>query len=447
MRRLPPPLALLLLLAPGGAWADGDNAHSTLFNEVVPGGGLFSEGLGFARRFGAPEVGVMEITQLPPGAQIVQAYLYWVMIAGFDDTVTINGQDFTGDWIGTTQDTCWNWGDNHVYRARVRDAVTGNGTYEITGFDYVSNVIDNQGFSVVVIYREPTSSAATRIIINDGAIYAGDGYPVIPSTATFDPLPGPITSTRVHFGVGDSQGADDGPTRVNGVQIAQDNFEGSDGVGGDGGMWDDDTIDISGLGIVNVGDTSITATISDPPGSDCLAFTMFAAEITYPNPCPDADLDGFTTCDGDCDDDDASVSPAGTETANGVDDDCDGVVDNLPADNDGDGWDELSDCDDDDPAVYPGGTEICDNGVDDDCDFQIDEADCEEPPEGDDDDDGADDDDSAGGDDDDDGGGRGGGGGRRGGCGCDGAATRTDALAGLVGLLGLLGLAPRARRR
>ena len=42
----------------------------------------------------------------------------------------------------------------------------------------------------------------------------------------------------------------------------------------------------------------------------------------------DADGDGYTTCEDDCDDGDAAVNPGATEIeANDVDDDCDGVVD------------------------------------------------------------------------------------------------------------------------
>jgi len=41
----------------------------------------------------------------------------------------------------------------------------------------------------------------------------------------------------------------------------------------------------------------------------------------------DADADGFRGCGGDCDDTRASVNPNGTEVCNGLDDDCDGSVD------------------------------------------------------------------------------------------------------------------------
>lgn len=48
--------------------------------------------------------------------------------------------------------------------------------------------------------------------------------------------------------------------------------------------------------------------------------------------CADADGDGWTTCDGDCNDNDASVYPGANDTKgkagrNGVDNDCDGAID------------------------------------------------------------------------------------------------------------------------
>ncbi len=128
----------------------------------------------------------------------------------------------------------------------------------------------------------------------------------------------------------------------------------------------------------------------------------------------DADGDGYgdatsvtTACgqpsahvgdDSDCDDTDAAVNPAAAELCNGVDDDCDGAVDEDDAtdasawyaDADGDGYGDAasatsacsqpsghvaddSDCDDGDGAVNPAASELC-NGVDDDCDGTVDEG-------------------------------------------------------------------------
>jgi predicted outer membrane repeat protein len=97
----------------------------------------------------------------------------------------------------------------------------------------------------------------------------------------------------------------------------------------------------------------------------------------------------------DCDDSDPSIHPGSTELCNGVDDDCDGAVDEgAPgssiwyADGDGDGYGDTSsavsscttpsghvsvdgDCDDGDATIHPGATEWCD-GVDTDCDGTLD---------------------------------------------------------------------------
>ena len=47
-----------------------------------------------------------------------------------------------------------------------------------------------------------------------------------------------------------------------------------------------------------------------------------------PTPEPvDLDDDGFPASEGDCDDTNPEVSPAATEQCNGIDDDCDGAID------------------------------------------------------------------------------------------------------------------------
>ena len=109
---------------------------------------------------------------------------------------------------------------------------------------------------------------------------------------------------------------------------------------------------------------------------------------------------GRTITWGDCDDTDAAVNRGAQEVCDGIDNDCDGLVDgddtplfgsdaaNYYLDGDGDGYgdpstevrsceepsgmvEDGSDCDDADAAVNPGATEICDS-LDNDCDGAVD---------------------------------------------------------------------------
>jgi hypothetical protein len=116
-------------------------------------------------------------------------------------------------------------------------------------------------------------------------------------------------------------------------------------------------------------------------------------EVTATGPCVDPE-DGWVDNAGDCDDGDPAIHPDAEEACNGVDDDCDGEVDegllsSWYADEDGDGHgdpdspleaceqpsghvDSGDDCDDADPEIHPGAPERCD-GVDQDCDGEVDE--------------------------------------------------------------------------
>ena len=106
---------------------------------------------------------------------------------------------------------------------------------------------------------------------------------------------------------------------------------------------------------------------------------------------PDADLDGFTAADGDCDDLNAGVHPGATETCDGLDNNCDSIADEgldrtFYADTDGDGFGDpdaivedckqteglvvsAGDCNDRDVSIHPNAGELCDQAnVDEDCD-------------------------------------------------------------------------------
>ena len=118
-------------------------------------------------------------------------------------------------------------------------------------------------------------------------------------------------------------------------------------------------------------------------------------EITV---CVDNDGDGFSDCDGDCDDSDAARYPGNPEICDGIDNDCNSTADDGLAtndyytDGDGDGFgagsvslsdcatsapsgysDVDTDCDDADATAFPGNPEVCDE-VDNDCNSSVDDG-------------------------------------------------------------------------
>jgi len=154
-------------------------------------------------------------------------------------------------------------------------------------------------------------------------------------------------------------------------------------------------------------DASISPEASDTPDNgideDCDGFDL----LTW---YQDADGDGFGNAnfkkeantqpagyvadDTDCDDTEANNYPGNTEVCDGIDNDCDGLIDDEDdslsgastwyADADGDGYGDASDsitscsapsgyisdntdCDDSDASIYPGAEETPNDGIDQDC--------------------------------------------------------------------------------
>ncbi|MDP2308247.1 MAG: FG-GAP-like repeat-containing protein [Pseudomonadota bacterium] len=101
--------------------------------------------------------------------------------------------------------------------------------------------------------------------------------------------------------------------------------------------------------------------------------TLVASDSVTVTWYDDADGDGVTECDLDCDDGDAARYPGAEEACDGIDADCDGALSDE-ADDDADGFLACDECDDADPTANPDGEEVCDE-ADNDCDGEVDEGD------------------------------------------------------------------------
>ncbi len=193
------------------------------------------------------------------------------------------------------------------------------------------------------------------------------------------------------------------------------------------GCRDSTLLDPALDGSLEVGDARLYLLVTDEDGATNTTMTWLSIGDCGQDWYPDLDGDGYgdasaaprSSCSqpsgyssiaGDCDDGDAAINPAASEACNGLDDDCDGVVDGgfevawFYADRDGDGYgDEVSpydvdgdgagdavcaqaslpgwttvagDCDDGAASVHPGATERCDAyDLDEDCDGLADDAD------------------------------------------------------------------------
>jgi hypothetical protein len=209
-------------------------------------------------------------------------------------------------------------------------------------------------------------------------------------------------------GCGSSTGCPNGYEVAMGMCVPAGSTQPNDAaMAGDAGMQvaeDDATIfvddaamamELSDAGVLELPDAAMA------PDTGCLLPTLFAdvdgdgfGDPSAPLGACEASHEGYVLDATDCNDACASCHPGGTETCNGVDDDCDGSVDDgvllsFYRDADGDGFGTgaavmacsapaghsamAGDCNDSCASCRPGGTETC-NGTDDDCDGSVDEG-------------------------------------------------------------------------
>src|SRR5262249_47023880 len=146
--------------------------------------------------------------------------------------ITLDDTVVTGTEIGRAGDTCWDIGQNFVYRADVTAQVRGNGNYRLSSL-LSSNAVaapDGQGASLVVLYVDPADPKPNYVAINDGAagqiVFGATPVSTTMRGATLGAGFGNVTITNL---VGDGQTGADALTIGATVLGAGDAFHGADG--------------------------------------------------------------------------------------------------------------------------------------------------------------------------------------------------------------------------
>ena len=139
----------------------------------------------------------------------------------------------------------------------------------------------------------------------------------------------------------------------------------------DGDCGNDNQFPQIGSPLVDAGDPSILDPDDSPSDIGAYGGEHADADLFI-----DADADGWIVM-WDCDDNEPLAYPGNTEVPyDGIDNDC---LDGDECDLDGDGFDATvcggTDCDDTNAAINTAADEVCDGGIDNDCDGTVDDAD------------------------------------------------------------------------
>jgi hypothetical protein len=202
-------------------------------------GGYTAAGVGLRNLVG----GNIEITDIPAGASVREAYLYTTFLDDGNLLRYVSLASMTSQSLGCALVLALTRAGavtSIVYRTDVTTLVPGNGSY-VLGDVATGNAILANGASLVVVYEKPDEPLRTVVILDGNVNFISQKTVNAPLTG-FVADAAPLAKTT--FVVGDGQPFPEtaSVSGTLGTRTLPNLCEGSDGP-----LWDTDTIDVSDL--------------------------------------------------------------------------------------------------------------------------------------------------------------------------------------------------------
>jgi hypothetical protein len=276
-------------LASGAAMANDIQSFQTVYNTDWA-----SAGVG-----GMRDNGVGTISLSGVSGTVTKAYLYWHGPSNSTDptansAVTVNGNNVSGLNIGFSSDNCWGFQNSAAYRADVTSLVSGDGSYNLSGFIKDSGNINVNGASLIVFFDDGNSSNNRDVVMFDGNdsnisnSYDADGWNVNLNGINYT-----SGSANVQLHVSDGQTFNDDSLILNGNTLVSAGpiFQGTSVPGpnlpaGNGNLWDIKTYDITSA--LSPGNNNLHLTTG--AFEDCLSLVVATIDLpagAAPTPVPE----------------------------------------------------------------------------------------------------------------------------------------------------------------
>ncbi|MBI5050383.1 MAG: DUF3344 domain-containing protein [Nitrospirae bacterium] len=232
------------------------------------------------------DVGSGTITLSGVSGTVTKAYLYWHGPTNSSDpnanaSVLVNGNAAVGTNIGFSSDNCWDYLNSQAYRADVTSlvAITGNGTYSLTGFG--SGDVNTNGASLIVFFDDGNPSNNRDVVLFEGNdSNTVNDYDALGWNVTLSGINYSSGTASINLHVGDGQLWEDAPLILNtltldpGPQI----FDGISVPPGDDnemGLWDIKSFDVTSY--LSPGLNTLVLTTGDY--GDCLSLVVAAIDL------------------------------------------------------------------------------------------------------------------------------------------------------------------------